>query len=221
MHSTTRGPARSRLLLVEGVPGVGKTTLLDALLRRYVEERPPRQLRTLVHLTQAHTYGPLAAAEDAGTLTADAALAHLDCIVRGLEWAVAAVAPEPVPKLFALVDTLHVTQCHRPGVLRWADLAPLDSRLAAIDCRVVFLEASAAVLRERAVAGRAGTQFLEAHARRRWGPSDEDLHRGLLAEQAAIRRDLARSQMSVRVLDAGAPPERTVDAAYRFWLERP
>ena len=54
----------SRVLLVEGTSGVGKSTLIDRLLRRFVALQPPRRLRTLLHLTQAHTYGPRAPLED-------------------------------------------------------------------------------------------------------------------------------------------------------------
>jgi hypothetical protein len=51
----------SRLLLVEGTSGVGKSTPIDELIRRSVASQPPRKLRTLLHLTKPHTYGPLAA----------------------------------------------------------------------------------------------------------------------------------------------------------------
>ncbi|MGZ6071994.1 MAG: hypothetical protein ACXWK8_12315, partial [Myxococcaceae bacterium] len=146
VHTPRGDPGWSRVLLVEGVPGVGKSTLLDALLRRHVEDRPPRQVRTFLHLTQAHTYGPLAPDEDRGTLTPAAALAHLERVVGTLEWHVHALTAEHTPKLFALVDTLHLTQCHRPGVLGWTDVAPLDARLAALGCRLVFLRATSAVL---------------------------------------------------------------------------
>lgn len=210
----------SRLLLVEGVPGVGKSTLLDALLRAYVQQRPARQLRTLLHLTQAHTYGPLAPAEDAGTLTGADALTHLDLVVRGLEWAVAALATETTQKLFVLIDTLHLTHCHRPGAVRWSDVEPLDARLEALGCRLVFLRARLETLRMRAQA-RSGTQFLEGYARRRWGPSDEDIVRGLAGEQTAMLEQLASSRMPTLVLDAEDALDRSVDSALRFWLERP
>jgi adenylate kinase len=210
----------SRLLLVEGVPGVGKSTLLDALLRAYVQQRPARQLRTLLHLTQAHTYGPLAPAEDAGALTRADALAHLDRVVRGLEWAVAALASEHTQKLFVLVDTLHLTHCHRPGAVRWPDVAPLDGRLAALGCRLVFLQARRETLRARTLA-RSGTQFLEDYARRRWGPSDLDLVSGLVREQAEMLQHLAATRMPTLVLEAEDPIECSLDAASRFWLERP
>src|SRR5215831_1546758 len=60
-------PSWSRLLIVEGTSGVGKSTLIDRLIRRYVAEQPERRLRTILHLTQAHTYGPIAPDEDLGT----------------------------------------------------------------------------------------------------------------------------------------------------------
>ena len=53
----TEDPAWSRVLVVEGTSGVGKSTLIDRLVRRYVADRPARKLRTLLHLTQADTTG--------------------------------------------------------------------------------------------------------------------------------------------------------------------
>ena len=124
------GP-RAHLLLVEGVAGLGKSTVLDRLLRRHVSGAPERKLRTVLHLTQAHTYGPLVPGEDAGTLTREASLGHLERIVTWLEWLAQTVAAEAVPKCFALVDTLHLTHCVRPGVVAWDDVAAHDRRLAA------------------------------------------------------------------------------------------
>ena len=89
-----------RILLVEGVPGIGKSTLLDALVRKYVADRPAPRLRTLLHLTQAHTYGPLAVDEDRGTLTAEQNLAHLDAVLSMLEWHAQALRAEQVPKFW-------------------------------------------------------------------------------------------------------------------------
>jgi len=58
-----------KALLVEGTSGVGKSTLIDRLIRRHVDSARERKIRTVVHLAQSHTYGPLAQAEGAGTLT--------------------------------------------------------------------------------------------------------------------------------------------------------
>jgi GTPase SAR1 family protein len=71
-------------LLVEGTSGVGKSTLIDSLIRRHVDSVKPKKIRTLVHLAQSHTYGPLAMSEDKG-LTADANLRHLERIVGTIE----------------------------------------------------------------------------------------------------------------------------------------
>jgi hypothetical protein len=40
----------SRLALVEGVPGVGKTALVDQLLRSYVAHTPVGKIRTVATL---------------------------------------------------------------------------------------------------------------------------------------------------------------------------
>src|SRR5215510_9655275 len=77
--------SRFKALLVEGVPGIGKSTLIDAMIRRYIDSAGPRKIRTLVHLSQTYTYGPLAPAEDNGTLTVAENLRLLERITGLLE----------------------------------------------------------------------------------------------------------------------------------------
>src|SRR6185436_1359749 len=101
---TVGDPAWSRVLIVEGTSGVGKSTLIDRLVRRYVADRPARKLRTLLHLTQAHTYGPLVVDEDRQTLTADQNLRHLDEVVSMVEWHVLSLTAETRIKFLAAID---------------------------------------------------------------------------------------------------------------------
>jgi hypothetical protein len=217
MPRTVVHPGQSRILLVEGIPGIGKSTLIDALLRRYVAERPPRKLRTLLHLTQAHTYGPLAPAEDAGSLTVEQNLAHLDRVVSLLEWHVRAVTEASVPKFFCVIDTLHLTHCHRPGVVSFAAVADIDRRLAALGAKLLFVHASPESLWERGIWARRGEEFFTGYASRKWG-SLEQVHRHFVAEQVAMQAQLAHSRIERRSLDIDPGLSTYVDEAYDFWL---
>jgi hypothetical protein len=210
--------SRARLLLIEGVPGLGKSTVLDRLVRRHVAAAEERRVRTLLHLTQAHTYGPLAPGEDAGTLTRGQSLEHLDRLVRLLEWLAAAVAAEMQTKCFALVDTLHLTHCLRPGVLAWDDAAPFDRRLAAAGCRLLLLDGSDATVRERAVAARTETSFIRDYALRKLAPDHAALARYFAGERDAFRRMFAASAMPKLALAAETPLEDLTASAYAFWM---
>ena len=208
---------RAHLLLVEGVPGVGKSTVLDRVLRRHVAAADERRLRTVLHLTQAHTYGPLAPAEDAGTLTREASVAHLERVVSLLEWLASAVAEAAVPKCFALVDTLHLTHCLRPGVIGWDDAAPFDRRLAAAGCRLLLLDAEDDTIRERSVRTRADTPFMRDYVLRRLVSHPSEVEGRFVAERDAFRRMFAQSAMPRLALAAETPVEALADAAFQFW----
>jgi thymidylate kinase len=210
---------RSRLLLVEGVPGLGKSTVLDHLARRHVAEAEPRRVRTLLHLTQAHTYGPLARREDAGTLTRGECLAHLERIVAGLEWLAASVRGESTTKCFVLVDCLHLTACLRPGVVRWPDVVSLDRRMAETGCRLLLLDGTDETVRERAVRARMDTDFIRGYAARRFGRSEAELVRHFRRERDAFRELFAASAMTRLCLPAEAPEEATAAGAFRFWKD--
>ncbi len=211
-------PRWSRILVVEGTCGVGKTTLIDQLARRYVAAQPARKLRTLVSLTQAHTYGPLVPGEDAGTLTVADNLRHLEAIVAQLEWLAGALTAEQAPKTFVLVDTLHLTHCQRPGGVGWDDVAPVDHRLAALGARLLVVHVSAATLWQRCILARRDTPFLTNYAQPKWGPSLEAVHGHFVAEQERLRALAARSAMERLTLALDAPADQSSDEAYAFWL---
>jgi hypothetical protein len=211
-------PAWSRVLLVEGTSGVGKSTLIDRLLRRYVAQRPARKLRTLLHLSQAHTYGPLAPGEDSGTLTVDENLRHLDRVVSLLEWQVCALAAETRVKFLAIVDTLHLTQCHRPGVLTWDQVRGFDERLVRLGARLLFLHGTPATLWRRGIEPRAQGEFILGYARPRFGENLSQIHQHFVAEQAAMRGHLSRTRLPSLLLDAEGDDHSNLERAYAFWL---
>jgi hypothetical protein len=207
-----------KALLVEGTSGVGKSTLIDALIRRHVDEAKPRKIRSLVHLAQSHTYGPLAAPEDRETLTVEENVRHLDRIVSLTEWLHAGVQEHDRPWCFALIDTLHLTHCARPGVVKWNDVASFDGRLAELGCKLVFLEAEPAGIWDRGIVSRMNDQFILEYARK-FGRSHEEIHEYFVREQETLAKLFAKSVMPKLCCKNDGSPEAAVDAAYRFWME--
>ena len=211
-------PAWSRVLIVEGTSGVGKSTLIDQLIRRYVADRPARKLRTLLHLTQAHTYGPVAADEDRETLTAEQNLEHLDDVVSMLEWHVSSLTAETRIKFFAVVDTLHFTHCHRPGVLNWDHVSNLDHRLKRMGARLLFLHGSSQTLWERGIVPRRYKEFITGYACPKFGDTLEEIHQYFVAEQESMRQQLSATRMMYREIDADGDTSSNLEEAYEFWL---
>jgi hypothetical protein len=204
-------PGSSRILLVEGTAGVGKTTLLSTLLRRYVAgERP----RTVLHLTQAHTFGPLVPGDDAGTLTVEQNLAHLENIGEVLAWHIRALPHVSQPRFFALLDTLHLTHCLRPGVVSFADVQPFDRWLAQRGARLLVLRAQPQTHWTRCLVSRRGSPFL-AYAQR-FGQTEEAIHAHFLREQEELVRLAERSEMEHLVLDV--EEQGLEEAAWRWWM---
>jgi hypothetical protein len=207
-----------KALLIEGTSGVGKSTLIDALIRRHVDSAKPRKIRTLVHLAQSHTYGPLAGSEDDGSLTVDANLRHLERIVGTVEWLHASVQEHSRPWCFVLLDTLHVTHCVRPGVVKWGDVELFDRRLADLGCKLLFLQGSPATIWERGILPRAGDQFIQEYARK-FGRTDEEIHEHFVREQEKLVELFSRSAMRKRLLQCDGALDSVLDEAWRFWSE--
>ncbi len=207
-----------KALIVEGTSGAGKSTLIDALLRRHIESRAPRKIRSLVHLAQSHTYGPLAIAENGGTLTVAQNLAHLDGIVAHLKWLHSSVQEHDRPWSFAVLDTLHLTHCVRPGVVAWQDVITIDSRLATLGCKLIFLEASPDALWTRGILPRRNEQFILEYARQ-FGSTLEAIHDYFVREQEMLRNLFDQSAMPKLLLDANPSVDSLVEQSYAFWLD--
>jgi hypothetical protein len=207
-------------LLVEGTSGVGKSTLIDALIRRHVDSSKPRKIRTLVHLAQSHTYGPLAVPEDDGTLTVDANVRHLERMVGMVQWLHASVQEHTRPWCFVIVDTLHLTHCVRPGVVKWSDIEPYDQRLAALGCKLLFLQGTPATIWERGIGPRLDQQFIREYARK-FGGTKEEIHSYFVREQEKLVELFSRSVITKRLLQSDGVLDDVLNEALRFWTGDP
>jgi len=203
-------------LLVEGTSGTGKSTLIDALIRRHTNSAKPRKIRSLIHLAQSHTYGPLAPGEDAGTLTTRENQEHLERIVGMMEWLHASMQEHTTPWCFVILDTLHLTHCVRPGIVKWGDVKSCDERLAALRCKLLFLDVSPETLWQRGIQPRTNEQFLLQYARK-FGRTHEEIHGYFVKEQESLGELFSRSVMPKLRINCDCSTEEVLEEAYGFW----
>lgn len=163
--------SRARILLLEGTCGAGKTTLGKALTGEGD-----------VFLSQRYTYAPLVPAEDAGTLSGEENRRFLLDRLQEIRGRVAELSKESR----IIIDTFHVTQRVRPGVLTTAAFREIDESLAELGCGLLFLSIPAETIHERLVEGRRDTGFATYAARLAGGEAAVSDY--FVREQAELRR---------------------------------
>jgi len=205
----------ARILLIEGTSGIGKSTLIDALLRKYISEN--KKIRSLLHLTQANTYGPLAIDEDNGTLTKEMNKAHLADIYNLLNWAVSSLKDERKVKLFGILDTLHFTHCVRPGVIDWNDILEYDTKLKAIECKLIFISAEPQTIWDRGIIPRINEQFITGYANK-FGKDINEIHQYFIKEQVQLEKLVAKSCLDKIYIRAEDGFEKNAEKCYNFWI---
>jgi thymidylate kinase len=185
------------MLLLEGTCGVGKTTLLRAMEELTSERGSP----ALTVLGQRFTYGPIAGAEDAGILDAELNEQILQRLLRRI----ITVHEQQIQGTLLVLDTFHVTQRVRPGVLSDAAFRACDQVLQQLRCRTVLLEVPDSVLLERVTVRRRDTGF--ARYASKFGSSESEVGGHFLREQALIRNLVtASSQLRwLRLLGTQSP----------------
>jgi len=199
----------SRILLVEGIPGIGKSTLVNGLEARYAAEARGRS-RSFLRLGQAHTHWP---ATRGGTEAARACIARA---LRTVEGMAAAVLEEREPYFWCLIDTLHLTLAERPGGLSAEEVGECGARLARLGARLVLLTAREETLRRRCIDGREGNPWLSEMLARHGGP--DAMVAALMGERRRMMGAAARQPMPVASFEAEAPAPDLVEAAWGFWI---
>jgi hypothetical protein len=155
-------------------------------------------------------------AEDKGLTAADN-VHHLERIVSIMEWLHGGVQEHKKPWCFVVIDSLHLTHCARPGVVKWSEIESFDQRLAALGCKLLFLEASPPALWERGIKPRVNEQFMQYT--RKFGGSHEAIHQYFVREQATLSELFSRSTMSKLLVGNDGAPEAALDAAFDFWID--
>ena len=143
---------------------------------------------------------------------------HLERIVSGIEWLHAGVQGNEKPWCFVVLDTLHLTHCVRPGVVRWFEVESFDRRLAAVGCKLLFLRASTCAIEERGIAPRRNEQFLLQYAGK-FGQSEEEIHAYFVREQETLSELFSRSAMRKVIVEDEGALQPQVDKIYEFWME--
>jgi hypothetical protein len=180
-----------RVVIVEGVCGAGKTTLV-----RNASEVLPSTTR---FLTQKVTYGPIAPLEDSNTLDDQTNRRHLLDIVASIRTALES-------SNLVVVDTLHITQFVRPGILSLESFLEVDEALRQLGASLAILRIGEEQIRMRAVVARQNTGF--ARYARKFGATEAELARHFSREQAQlIALAVGRSRLPVRLYDGEEPEE--------------
>lgn len=204
------------MLLVEGVAGIGKTTLINSLIRQFVDSN--KRIRSSLHLTQAHTYHPLAPDEIDSKLSPEQNIAHLEQILSLLSWLVSSVSDEQRKIFFCTMDTFHITHCVRPGILSWNDVAKFDRRLHQLGCKLLFLRATEETIWERTVWGRRDNEFITYYGRK-YGDCLESIHNYYVQEQEKMLAIAELSAMERLMIDCGRTIPDISQEAFDYWMK--
>ncbi len=203
------------MLLVEGVAGVGKTTLINLLIRKYIEGS--NRIRSLLNLTQAHTYFPLSPDATDRKSTVKQNLAHLEQILSLLTWLTSSVSYETRKIFISTIDTLHITHCFRPGVVTWNDVTNFDRQASSLGCKLIFLKASKEVIWERTVWSRRDNEFI-THYGKKYGSSLEGIHDYFVQEQEGMLSVVKQSNMEKLILDCDRPATDIAQDVFDYWI---
>ncbi len=206
----------SKIILVEGIPGSGKTTLINALLKEHIQQK--NKIGTLINLSQLHTYKPVVFDEDNFYADKTDNLNHLSKILNLLIWCVSTANKSS--KLLITIDTLHVTHCFRPGNISWTDVDLLDRQLAELDCKLIFLKAMPETIWERAILKRneADELYLPKY-QKRYGDTLEQVHQYYMTEQEKMEKLFENSSLNKITLSSEDSILKNQKAAYGLWQQ--
>ena len=215
-----RNCRQAKILLIEGIPGAGKTTLVKSLLTNYIGQN--EKIRTLIYLGQSHTYDPLVSDEENFYAGKEENQIHLEKIFDLLCWHSSVINKNKTNrKGFCVIDTLHITHCFRPGSISWKDVMEYDRQLADINCKLIFLKALPQTILNRSIIPRSKRDELYlSKYQKRYGNSLEKVHEYYMDEQDKMEELIKLSALRKITLHSEETLQTNTDAAYNFCLQK-
>jgi hypothetical protein len=220
-------PSMFRAIILEGVAGSGKSSLLKALLAHPKFANRPGASSLI--LTEHHTqrvlegFGPRASlrAEDHVGLLRE----HVDYVTgiasrldRMTRWKRDALTN---PRLTAVIERFHLTHALNYEHVEWQDVAELDSRMAHLGTQLCLVTAHPEELRRRLVSrGPSWGGFLNEPGQRRrltGSPTLAERVDYFIAQQQALfelakRSAMQRLEIDTTSLDPSGAAERVLEA---------
>ena len=201
----------SKILLIEGIPGAGKTTLTRNILKKFTLSKGV----TLLSLGQRHTYGPLVSSEDKNTLIIEKNINHLNQVYNTLDWFIS--SPGKGEKFYCLIETLHITQCFRPGVISWNYVKSYDKKLSSCNFKLIFLKINKDIIWERTIEKRKNTPFIQKYAKK-FGRDLKEIHTYFIKEQEEMEKLIEKSSLKKKIIFNNGDLSNIEDKAYSFWM---
>jgi thymidylate kinase len=207
---------KTNLLLVEGVPGAGKTTLINRLVSNIASQ--PSKTETIISLGQKQTYFPVVNEENKFYASRGENLRHLDKVFDFLFWAIHPTARNTLGKTSIVLDTLHFTHYFRPGTITQDDLQRTDDKLLKINGKLLLLKTTADNLWERLIVARskADSGFLERY-QSKYGSTLQSLHRYYLEEQNRMETLISKSKLEKLIVTSDRPVSIIAGIVFNFW----
>ena len=207
-------------LILEGISGSGKTALLQRLLRlpRFTERNFSSSLVLSEHQTQRilerkDREQGLVLADHLAVLNQP--VAYLETVNQRLaqmQWCQANLTDMRMPYIFERFHFTHVVQYEH---VNWADVAPIDARLARLNARVVVLVADASSLEQRIITQRSGP-FRDYI--RRFGSTNAQIIDHFLNQQAALTDLCQMTQLENLVIDTSTQSlDVSLHQVIEFW----
>ena len=203
------------MALVEGTAGVGKTTLIDALVHHHLQQNP--YMDTLLRLGQGHTYAPLDPDNHVPQVSPTEQIEYLDRILNMLSFLVHPYGYSSHPRHSCIIETLHFTLSTKPHELSNEQIAKYDGWLAGLGCKLIFIQVTPETHWERCIWERRHNGFITIYAQK-YGRTLEEIHAHYVANQAQMLRLFGQSSMPKLLLDGEQPVDTLVETAYDFWV---
>ena len=204
-------------LILEGISGTGKTTILHALTRseRFIQN-------SAIVLSEHHTQRVLERKErEEGLVVADNVqlleqhVSYLESLrdrLHQMDWRQNNRTNMRVPYLLERFHFTHV--CHYVH-MSWPDVEEIDCRLATLNCKVCLLTMDKAMIEQRVIHERdaAWRNYL-----RRYGETDEEIVDYYAGQQEMMCDLCAKSALDTLIVDTtGTDISRSTEKIMDFW----